>query len=555
MITDEQPVRRLPKIKRKKAHTSMKKFLALLLMALLLIPALAMADTFSAKINPDEVLAAIQTNSYQVKLNHEFNKRTLTSITLTDTQHAPNEPGYFVASYYLSGALNSCIYTYAYGDGTCSICYSPNGAIRYANYHNNYGAMTYMWAAEAHQWLTPAKQPVDFDCDITDRTQFPYPSPIGTIKTPNACPNSDLLVILRELGYNLSDMTQLHSLSTSFVKNDDTTIYVDGDFSLVKSSFNGKPIYAYYRNNILYEWYIGPVAIHEKSKEIWGIGMSDYGLDTSGCYYWDTGKLKEYTIYTSDRSMVAGYSSKNVLQTLETWEADGGYWGYFDNIWWYSASGDPEENGVKKTPPAEILERILHAPSPANYTSQCVTSEQASSSSFDSEGVPYIVASGMNNVTPTITATQLETDKRATEFNIELTEGGAEVQPATPVSLTLAYPAGMTQDVVSKSGYEMVVVHVDDNGNREVMSTVASNVKLTENGPQVTATSFSPYTVIWGTKDEITAKYPASVPGSGVGSVPQTGDNSNLALYAVLLTLSVGALAVLLVAGKRRANR
>ena len=177
-----------------------------------------------------------------------------------------------------------------------------------------------------------------------------------------------------------------------------------------------------------------------------------------------------------------------------------------------------------------------------------------STKNFDSEGVPYIIAD--MNATPNITATQEKNDLRATTFDIDLKDAeGNYIQPANPVTLTLAYPAGMTQDVVSKSGYEMVVVHVDDNGNREVMSTVASNVKLTENGPQVTATSFSPYTVIWGTKDEITAKYPASVPGSGVGSVPQTGDSSNLALYAVLLTLSVGALAVLLVAGKRRANR
>ena len=96
----------------------------------------------------------------------------------------------------------------------------------------------------------------------------------------------------------------------------------------------------------------------------------------------------------------------------------------------------------------------------------------------------------------------------------------------------------------------MVVVHDDS----EVMSTLSGNVTLTKNGPQVTATSFSPYRVEWGTADELRAKYPGSIP-SNTSSLPQTGDSSNLLLYAVLLAACAGGLCVLLAVSKRRANR
>lgn len=354
--------------------------------------------------------------------------------------------------------------------------------------------------------------------------------------------------------YVFSDINEIKQLAADITKY---SITIESSTSS-QCEFKKQPdtgILGFFYKGKLVEWYIGALMgnVYNGNTKLWYTGDDTIGSTTEGSYNWNTGELDFYKFWTADQSMVATYSGKNVLLSYELWAQNGDYWSFDGTNWYTCPVGEDDERLTQPT--TEVLEKILHAPEPATYESQCVTSAQANSSSFDSEGVPYIVASGMDNVTPTITATQLDTDKRATEFNIELTQNGAEVQPAVPVSLTLAYPAGMSQDIVNKGGYEMVVVHVDDNGNREVMSTVAGNVKLTENGPQVTATSFSPYTVIWGSKDEITAKYPASVPGNGTGSVPQTGDTSNLALYAVLLTLSVGALAVVLVMGKRRANR
>ncbi|MDD5808233.1 MAG: LPXTG cell wall anchor domain-containing protein, partial [Oscillospiraceae bacterium] len=79
--------------------------------------------------------------------------------------------------------------------------------------------------------------------------------------------------------------------------------------------------------------------------------------------------------------------------------------------------------------------------------------------------------------------------------------------------------------------------------NEEVMTTMTNNVKLTANGPQVTATGFSPYTVIWGTADEL-AEYAKKVSAGKVStSLPQTGDDSTLLLWVALLTVCVAVLA------------
>ena len=85
------------------------------------------------------------------------------------------------------------------------------------------------------------------------------------------------------------------------------------------------------------------------------------------------------------------------------------------------------------------------------------------------------------------------------------------------------------------------------------MTTMTGDVKLTANGPQVTATGFSPYTVIWGTADELAeyAKKAAANAGAAVGAqnmpqtaagLPQTGDDSMILLWAALLGVSCMAL-------------
>ena len=140
-----------------------------------------------------------------------------------------------------------------------------------------------------------------------------------------------------------------------------------------------------------------------------------------------------------------------------------------------------------------------------------------------------------------------QTGARSTQFDISLVNAsGKKVDlAADSVTLTLGYPAGMPQSVSEK--YEFAVVHKTADGTEEVMTTITDNVKLTPNGPQVTATGFSPYTVIWGTADELAEyakKAEATMPGGAdsvpgeVEPLPQTGDDSMLLLWAALLTVS-----------------
>ena len=144
-------------------------------------------------------------------------------------------------------------------------------------------------------------------------------------------------------------------------------------------------------------------------------------------------------------------------------------------------------------------------------------------------------------------------------YNIEIVSAGTDnnVTLTQPVTLYLPYPNGMTQN--ASDGYGFAIIHTKDNRTEEIMSSEDGGIQPSGNGLQVTATSFSPYKVIWGTKAEIAANYKTNVPTTtttpAAPNLPQTGDTSNLALYAVLLTLSIGALAVVLVMSKRRASR
>ena len=275
-------------------------------------------------------------------------------------------------------------------------------------------------------------------------------------------------------------------------------------------------------------------------------GNSSYGTYTEGFYDWNTGKLYQYKFYAKDRSVNAVYTDKNVLTSYETWDDKGAWWGYFDNEWYYAANGDPndEENTIKKDPPAEILEKILHAPAPATYESACVTSE--SQLKADQKGVPFIIGSKSDINNATVQTVAEQTGARSTEFDISLVNAsGKKVDlAADSVTLTLGYPAGMAQDV--SKNYEFAVVHKTADGTEEVMTTMTGDVKLTANGPQVTATGFSPYTVIWGTADELAeyAKKAAANAGAAVGAqnMPQTGDDSMILLWAALLGVSCMAL-------------
>ena len=102
----------------------------------------------------------------------------------------------------------------------------------------------------------------------------------------------------------------------------------------------------------------------------------------------------------------------------------------------------------------------------------------------------------------------------------------------------------------SAADYDFAVVHEESAATTTEMSTVAGSVECTAYGLKVTTDSFSPYTVDWGKADTIADKYPDAIqPNEGkvdTGSLPQTGDTTNMALLLGVLAASVCALALVL---------
>lgn len=460
--------------------------------------------------------------------------------------------GKYTAKYSFFGALKS--YTYKYKACNCEVDYTPFGGLMDSPIRRNLpGGIHLEWDREAGVWVggmcpddhTPVghieNPPVYFINEVKvcppENAMELVPSSLGY--TSYAALKNAALTTFAEKRQELDGAELLHTYER---KNSNGEV----QFTLYLYKKNG--MYGLYNNDDFVETFVGNLVFNKGNEQCWLGGVGEYGVNTEGFYNWEDGTLEYYKFYTADRSVNAVYSLKNVLLSYETWDDKGGWWGFFDNTWYYAENGDPndEENTVKKNPPAEILEKILHAPAPAEYESACVTSE--SQLKEDQKGVPFILAdkSAINNATVQTVAEQ--TGERSTEFDITLMNGNEEVDLAKPVTLTLGYPAGMPQSV--SKNYEFAVVHTLDDGTEEVMTTMTDNVKLTANGPQVTATGFSPYTVIWGTKAEL-AEYAEKAADSNSGVVdgkvealPQTGDDSMLLLWVALLTVSTTVLVV-----------
>lgn len=448
--------------------------------------------------------------------------------------------GDFRAQYYFTGELEQ--YKYKFDCG-CTVTFNSFGDVGEEEHMISRDIPekggTFFWDIENEIWVkhdgseTCKPDNVNHAFDAKD-----HPAPLKLNGVQGKLPELDA-----------AKVTELRDkvISTFISKNPDQVdgkiLYDNGVYKLIEKD----GMYAFYRKNEFVEAYVGSLVFNTFFEDMGKIcrlyGDPDYGVNTIGHYDWETGELFEYQFYTADRMMNAVYSAKNVLLSYEVWDNAGAWWGFFDNEWEYAADGNPEHS-KPATPDEKILEKILHAPAPATYESACVTSE--SQLKADQKGVPFIIGSKSDINNATVQTVAEQTGARSTEFDISLVNAsGKKVDlAADSVTLTLGYPAGMPQDV--SKNYEFAVVHKTADGTEEVMTTMTGDVKLTANGPQVTATGFSPYTVIWGTADELAeyAKKAAANAGAAVGAqnMPQTGDDSMILLWAALLGVSCMAL-------------
>ncbi|MBP3523043.1 MAG: LPXTG cell wall anchor domain-containing protein [Clostridia bacterium] len=315
-----------------------------------------------------------------------------------------------------------------------------------------------------------------------------------------------------------------------------------GKTALVKTNTAYGTLYAIYSSDgKLYEVYAGTLCFNVKNNWCVMAGHPKYGAFTRGFYDWETGKLEEFLVETPDKELTAGYTNTNVLQSYEIWSRTEGRWEFWDGQWAYSPDSRGSAELEPTDPTEEVLKKILRVPGVAEYEGLCVTS---ASGTMDK---PFLLTdkSTINNATMKIESNLVEGSQTKTKYKIKLDDNGTSVQPTKTVTLSLPYPNGMTPEIAQDYGF--AVVHEKTGGGTDKMSSVAGSVTLTDHGLEVETDSFSPFTVDWGKKSEIENRYPDAIPGNlDTGSLPQTGDASNLPLLLAVLAASACALALVL---------
>lgn len=334
---------------------------------------------------------------------------------------------------------------------------------------------------------------------------------------------------LRE--YALKAFPSTYQLGTG----EDVTSASKGDYILARRGAYGWE-FGLYKGKALYEVYIGTLCFNAQNHWCVLAYNPQYGTFTKDYYNWDTGELEEIWVRTPDDSLVAVYSDKNVLKSYEIWSRTEGKWEFFDNEWAYSPDGVQE---CEPTEPTEdVLKKILSISGVAEYETVCATSVAA----VEDTSVPFILApkSAISNAAVSVESQRISETK--TEYDISL---NGDAQPTQAVTLSLPYPNGMTAEIAKD--YAFAVVHEKNAKTTETMSTVAGSVEYTDHGLEVTADSFSPFTVDWGKANVIASNYPDAIQADvDTGSLPQTGDSSNLALLLGVLAASVCALVLVL---------
>jgi uncharacterized repeat protein (TIGR01451 family) len=154
-----------------------------------------------------------------------------------------------------------------------------------------------------------------------------------------------------------------------------------------------------------------------------------------------------------------------------------------------------------------------------------------------------------NKMKPTGTTTYTNIQVFEVTLMVDRGDGKGSVEATTgdfPLTILLRYPDGITASNYSK--YEFAVTHLKDDGTVETLKATA-----TADGLEVTVNSLSPIAISW--KDAPVASSGNSTGSTAKGSnVPNTGDNSAIVLWAVMLSVcAMGAVTV--VASKKKTSK
>lgn len=277
----------------------------------------------------------------------------------------------------------------------------------------------------------------------------------------------------------------------------------------------------------------GPI-VYEDGKILRVYGDKFKNINFWADYEVETGELNHYGMFTDDGSIETVYDAKNRLISTEIW-VDGAYWGYFDGEWIYSAEGNYDDARPSETlPDEEVLKLITLSPREAEFGVSAVKS--------DDVGTPVAIGGSGDRISTV--ATMDAYNKSTYQMNVEGGELSKEIKLLLPCS------AGQDRTIAEQFTY--TVEHTLADGTVDTYQTErtdASQLKaeFTDKGILISGiTSFSPFTVTWGPEQVDT------VSTDGVGSLPSTGDASNLLAFACVLAASACAL---LVMNKRRVHQ
>lgn len=272
--------------------------------------------------------------------------------------------------------------------------------------------------------------------------------------------------------------------------------------------------------------------------------MSRFEKNADGEYV-----LESYGVRSADLSSVTNFDQFNRLESHEYWAGDFTYWCYEKDEktgeygWSHSYSPDMPWTAAPEVPTPEVIRSLNLSDVQVEYSLNDVKG--------DSEGLPAISGSALKGADVKVVSFNNPDNEEITTFDITPMKGGEAVQPSAPLTMYLPLPNGFDETLAKEYG-----VTIEHKG--EVFSTLDGSATITSKGMEITATSFSPYNVLWGEsgkkvfaekKDDVIMDNSQAVSSS---DLPSTGDTSNLLAFICLLAVSAGALLAL---NKRRAHQ
>jgi len=229
--------------------------------------------------------------------------------------------------------------------------------------------------------------------------------------------------------------------------------------------------------------------------------------------------------------MEVPYENKAHRYYTTSLEQTGKYSGAVSFYFWYK-EGETEPF---------LVEYIVRTHDPVSFDTSTPVIDDESALKPENEGKPFLVLQDKGSTQKTLSARLYPTGENKHYYEIRVLNPNGKEVPLNNAAcrLYLPYPPGY--DETSAQLLSFSICHYNKQGSkvRERYSVEDGSLTLTENGLCISVRDFSPFTVEW-----------TEAPAAQSPALPQTGDSSQLALWAALAAL---VLALLPALSRRRA--